>query len=186
VVAYDGGRQGYPATASRSGEHVNPNSAQVRRYQDFLNRGHSNALGAAGAPSTAKFYDYTFSFNGFAAELTAAQAARLVQNPNVVAVNPDERRQPMTDNTPRELGLGDPSNPAAPGLWATGGPGGTPAVGENVVIGVIDTGIWPEHPSFADDGTYPQPDIAPLEALPGGPTDPIPTTITPATKPAGK
>jgi len=31
-----------------------------------------------------------------------------------------------------------------------------------------------------------KPDIAPLEALPGGPTDPIPTTITPATKPAGK
>ena len=149
VVAYDGGIPGLAATSSRSGDHVNPNSAQVRRYQDFLNRGHGQALAAAGAPSTAKFYDYTFSFNGFAATLTPAQAARLAQQPNVVAVNPDERRQPMTDNTPTELGL-----TGEDGLWATGGPGGTAAVGEGIIIGVIDTGIWPEHPSFSDQPDF--------------------------------
>src|SRR5829696_6738550 len=143
VVAYEGGRAGYAATAPRSGEHANPNSAQVRRYQDFLNRSHADVLRAAGASGNAKFYDYTFSFNGFAAQLTPGQAARLAQQPNVVSVSQDELRQPMTDNTPTDLGLTGPD-----GLWASG-PGGT--VGEDVIIGVIDTGIWPEHASFSDE-----------------------------------
>jgi hypothetical protein len=142
VVAYKGGRAGYAATAPRQGEHANPNSAQVKKYQDFLNRTHADALRAAGAPVNAKFYDYTFSFNGFAAQLTPKQAARLAQQPNVVSVAADELRQPMTDNTPVDLGLTGPD-----GLWASNG--GT--VGENVIIGVIDTGIWPEHPSFSDE-----------------------------------
>ena len=139
VVAYDGGEAGLAPTQPARGQHVNPNSAHVRRYTQFLDQRHGAALAAAGAPGDVKFYDYRYTFNGFAAELTPQQVARLEQQPNVVAVTADERRQPATDNTPAEMGLTGNN-----GFWANAG------MGEDVVIGVIDTGIWPEHPSFSD------------------------------------
>jgi hypothetical protein len=143
VVSYDGGQPGLAPTRPARGQHANPNSANVTSYRQFLNGRHSQALAAAGAPANAKFYDYTFSFNGFAATLTPGQAARLAQQPGVVAVSLDQRRSPTTDNTPSFLGL-----TGSGGLWEQ--LGGQQSAGEDVVIGVIDTGIWPEHPSFSD------------------------------------
>jgi subtilisin family serine protease len=142
AVAYEGGRPGLPATSPGRGERINPNSAAVRQYAQFLDGRHAAALAAAGAAG-AKFYDYRYSFNGFAATLTQAQAARLASRPDVISVSPDERREPLTDNTPSFLGL-----TGGGGLWSQ--LGGQGSAGENVVIGVIDTGIWPEHPSFSD------------------------------------
>ena len=123
-----------------SGYGAGGDAGEFRYASDLVAFDASNFAGA-------KLYDYTFSFNGFAATLTPRQVARLAQEPNVVAVAPDERRRPLTDNTPSELGL-----TGGGGLWASGGPDGT--VGEDVVIGVIDTGIWPEHPSFSDQADF--------------------------------
>ena len=49
----------------------------------------------------------------------------------------------LTDSTPDFLKLTGPTE-----AWAKG------IEGEGVVIGIIDSGIWPENESFADDGTY--------------------------------
>ena len=65
---------------------------------------------------------------------------------DVVAVTPDRKDLVDTFTTPRFLGLTGPD-----GFWAKTG-----AVGENVIIGVLDTGFWPENPAFSDrTGTNP-------------------------------
>lgn len=116
----------------------NPDTGAVKRYRDKLTKSQDAAIASVGAE---KIYNYTVAFNGFAAVMTGADAAELAAQDDVLSVWKDEIRQPATDNSPEFLGLTDPTS----GLWAAEG-----LLGEDVVIGVIDTGIWPEHPSFAD------------------------------------
>jgi subtilisin family serine protease len=155
AVAYEGGIKGLPATKPESGNKINPNSALVKKYEKFLEKEHDKALEAVGASPSEKIYDYTISLNGFAALLSESQAAEIAKQPGVALVLPDEMRYKTTDNFPDFLGLSDPAGP-----WAKH------YDGEGVVVGVIDTGIWPEHPSFADDGSY-----EPLPGYEGLPSD---------------
>jgi subtilisin family serine protease len=142
AVSYEGNIAGYQATAPGNGQKINPNSAKVKKYVGFLNSRHNDVLSAVGGTSE-KLYDYNISFNGFAAKLTRAQAAALQARPDVLKVWADAPRQIQTDNSPDFLGL-----TAEGGLWDD--LGGQGSAGENIIIGVIDTGIWPEHPSFSD------------------------------------
>jgi subtilisin family serine protease len=137
VVAYRGGIPGYQATRPNGGQKVDPTSPQVTRYVGFLDARHDQALAAAGGGR--KIYDYRYSFNGFAAELSDEQAARLASVPGVLAVSKDEKQQLDTANTPAFLGL-----TGNDGFWARYG------TGEGVVIGIVDSGIWPESLSFSD------------------------------------
>ncbi len=152
VVAYDGGVAGLAATKPAKGQKVNPNSNAVQRYSDHLKGTHANALEKVGGG--AKFYDYVYSFNGFAARLTEAQATSLKSLKGVVAVTPDELREVDTSSTPTFLGLDAPG-----GLWSqlggTGVPPANPApqttgAGEGIIIGIVDSGVWPESASFSD------------------------------------
>src|SRR5688500_15962828 len=87
VVAYEGGIAGYKATApSKKGEKINPNSPDVVKYAAYLDSRHDAVLSKVGGQ---KFYDYRYSVNGFAAKLTAAQAAALKADPDVVSVEKD-------------------------------------------------------------------------------------------------
>jgi subtilisin family serine protease len=142
VLTYTGGTAGIPATAPAKGQKINPNSASVKRYVDHLKAKHAEVAGKVGA---SKFYDYVYAVNGFAAPLTPAQAAALEKMDGVLAVEKDRLSFIETDNTPTFLGLN-----AAGGLWSQNSKGGPAGAGENVIVGVLDTGIWPEHPSFSD------------------------------------
>ncbi len=118
----------------------NPNSAAARKYAQNLETKHNRALNKVGAGSK-KLYSYVHSFNGFAAELSAAQAVALSKDPDVARIWNDEVRELHTNYSPEFLGLD-----AANGPWDSG------VDGEGVIIGVIDTGVWPEVPSFSDAG----------------------------------
>ncbi|TDD25032.1 S8 family peptidase [Kribbella turkmenica] len=146
VVTYDGGVRGLPATKPAKGKKVDRRAPSVQRYVDYLEDQHTDALRAAGVPRADVTAEYAFALNGFAAELTRAEADAMAHQRGVVAVLEDELHQPQTDSSPQFLGLTD-----------SGGAYDRGITGKGVVAGIIDTGIWPEHPSFADDGTYPAP-----------------------------
>jgi hypothetical protein len=137
VVGYLGNIRGLPATKPQRGRKIDPNDPAVVRYKDYLRGRHDQVLQQSGGGR--KVYSYGYAFNGFAAELTAAQAQQLAQTRGVVAVTKDELMRRTTSSTPAFLGL-----TGSEGFWAT------KAKGEGVVIGIIDSGVWPEHPSFSD------------------------------------
>ncbi len=143
VVSYRGDVAGLNGTAVAEGSRPDPNSADVQSYTAFL-EGRQDALMQALGVSE-KVYNYTYVFNGFAAKMSPEQAAVAARTPGVVAVTPDSIVYADTTTTPQFLGLDAPN-----GLWAQ--LGGPSHAGEGVIIGVIDSGIWPESASFADDG----------------------------------
>lgn len=138
VVAYDGSIKGYKATRPRKGQKIDPDSPQVVNYKSYLESRHDQVLASVGGGK--KLYSYGYVFNGFAAELTPAQAEKLAQTQGVLAVEKDTVHELETSSTPAFLGLSGPG-----GVWSQLG-----VTGENVIIGIVDGGAWPEHPSFSD------------------------------------
>ena len=138
VTAYQGDIKGYSATKPKKGQKIDPNAPGVVSYKALLESRHDLLLNTVGGGR--KLYSYGYVYNGFAADLTPAQAAKLAQTAGVLAVTKDERRAADTATTPAFLGLSGP----------TGFYNSTGATGENIVIGIVDSGVWPEHPSFSD------------------------------------
>ncbi|MEM7272999.1 MAG: S8 family serine peptidase [Actinomycetota bacterium] len=123
-------------------------SAAAQSRAEELIDDQEDALRSAGLSRDAAARNFTVSLNGFAVELTEGQAERMKGTDGVLMVLEDFLRQPQTDNSIQFLGLTAPN-----GSHNVGN------TGEGVIVGIIDSGIWPEHPSFADDGTYPDPGV---------------------------
>ena len=98
VVAYEGGTAGLAATKPAKGQKIDPNAAAVKKYAAYLTSQHSAALQKVGG--AAKLYDYNYSYNGFAAKLTAAQKAALEKQAGVLAVSLEETVTADTSSTP--------------------------------------------------------------------------------------
>ena len=136
VTAYQGGVAGYRATKPNKGQKINPNSPDVVSYAAYLAQRQDRALSSVGAAR--KLHSYNYVFSGFAAELTPEQAATLALDRGVLTVTKDVVRALDTASTPGFLGLTAPG-----GAWSQ-------TQGEGVIIGIVDTGVWPESLSFSD------------------------------------
>ncbi len=147
VADYAGYVKGFPATRAAAGKKLNAHSAAAQKWQKHLTAVHDAALAKVGAT---KLYDYTVANNGVATRLSAGQAEKLAMQAGVVRLEKDQRAQADTTESPHFLGLD-----AAGGLWSQ--LGGGPNAGAGIVIGVIDTGIWPENPSFQGGTGIPMP-----------------------------
>ncbi|GAV56995.1 Peptidase_S8 domain-containing protein/PA domain-containing protein/Inhibitor_I9 domain-containing protein, partial [Cephalotus follicularis] len=98
--------------------------------------------------SSSILHVYKTVFHGFSAKITPQQALELEKRQEILGVFPDRIRKIQTTRSPEFLGL-DSSTPN--GLLKESD------AGSNVVIGFLDTGIWPERNSFHDQDLGPIP-----------------------------
>lgn len=150
LASYRGGVPGLPATnpAARGETTLDADSPASRAYLNHLEQLQSQFLGtvtqALGRP-VQTLAQYRYAFNGLALQLTPNEAEQVAKLPGVLRVQREFKRFIETDAGPEWIG--------APSVWdgtATGSAGAT--LGEGVIIGVIDTGVNFDHPSFADPG----------------------------------
>jgi len=117
-------------------------SPRAVAYLEYLGERHREfrleAAAVLGRPVT-PVYAYRSATNGMALDLTEAEAALLADSPLVKSIAPDTRQRLQTDSGPPWIG--------ADLVW-NGLAGFPSARGENVIVGVIDSGINWEHPSF--------------------------------------
>jgi hypothetical protein len=114
-----------------------PPRPDAERGADRQRRAQDRLLDAIGRPTV--LYRFTSALNGFAAELTRAQVKQLRSDPRVALVERSTIQHLDSSSSADYLG--------AEQAWrSTGGPDGA---GRGTVVGVVDSGIWPENPSFA-------------------------------------
>ena len=142
VATYTGNVPGLAATQPAQGSRLNLRSAAAQAYGSYLDQQQLSVTQLVGnAPVFAR---YKTAFNGFAARLTAAELRTLRASPLVASVVPDEARSMDTISTSRFLELTAPN-----GAWSKL-VNGLPVKGEDIIIGVVDGGVWPDHLSYAD------------------------------------
>ncbi|CAI7810951.1 unnamed protein product [Closterium sp. NIES-53] len=116
----------------------------ARAFAQMLGRMQKQVARDVGLATSRVLYSYKYASNAFAAELTPSQLRKLQRHPNVADVVANVAMRKLTTDSSEFLKLPET-------VWASAG--GQGKAGEGVVIGIVDTGIWPEHPSFSDTNT---------------------------------
>ncbi|KAL8064352.1 hypothetical protein ABFX02_01G083900 [Erythranthe guttata] len=91
-------------------------------------------------------YSYRTVFKGFAANLSPEEVKEMEKKVGFISARPEIKLPLHTTHSPGFLGLNRET-----GYWKDSN------YGRGVIIGILDTGIFPEHPSFSDEGMPPPP-----------------------------
>jgi subtilisin family serine protease len=116
------------------------NSASVQSQLQRLDTEQVKVITSAG-PNIEPIYSYRYAMNGFAAQMTPAEANKVEHMDEVLRVWEDEVRPLSTNFSADFLQLFD----AGVGLR-----GPAALDGGGIVIGFIDSGVAPEHPALQD------------------------------------
>ncbi len=167
VATYDGRVKGYAATAKSvlKAEAAKQSSwqgwlnkgkdllglateekARIASYKNYLNQKQQDVLNAARSKgiSAAPRVKFTDALNGFTLKLTQAQAQALAELPQVAFVQRSEMLKLHTDRGPEFIGAKE--------VWVGNTVTNLQEQGDGMVVGILDTGINTDHPSFADVG----------------------------------
>ena len=167
IATYDGSIQGFPATTPkvakkdlyaqlstsrlsaqqvRDSLRIDFSSKSAIEYSKFLQNKQQSFLAQASNKLGAEpnlIYRYKNTFNGMALSLTQAQAQALSTLTEVAYIERERIEYVDTDTGPIHVGATE--------VWSGDGQSAV-NMGEGVIIGVFDTGINSDHPSFADIG----------------------------------
>jgi subtilisin family serine protease len=150
LAAYRGGLKGLPGTSPAvTGKKLDPRNANSTKYLNHVTALENGFLAAlqSKVPSARAGQKLRTVYGGIALSVPANQARDLLKLPGVAAVQQDNPQQLLTDSSGEFIG--------APTIYNQ--LGGSANAGKGVIVGILDSGAWPEHPSYADPGTLPAP-----------------------------
>lgn len=149
VATYDGSVSGYPATSPAVTGKALTGAGAEKKYERYVATEENAFVSAlrSRVPAARPGTRLRTVYGGVAVRVPANKVADLLAVDGVVAVQKDEVREPQTDASAEFIG----ATSVYPRL------GGTANAGAGVIIGVLDTGAWPEHDSFADRGNLKPP-----------------------------
>ena len=159
LASYRGGIPGLAATSpsATGAAKLNVNTPACRAYLSYLNgklREFEEACHRI-IPDATMTHAYRTVLGGVALVVPADQVELVATIPGVTAVYRDRLLMLDTETSPKFIG--------ADKIWKE--LGGQESAGEGVIVGVLDTGVWPEHPSWSDPdpngNTYPAPPTMP-------------------------
>ena len=134
------GRRAAGTGAQPAAPKLEKDSAAIQGYAAALAAEQQRVIASAGA-DVQPLHSYRYGLNGFSARMSPATANKLANRSDVLRVWEDEVRQLTTIDSRTFLGLFDNED----GLR-----GPQELDGEDVIIGVIDSGIRPEHRALRD------------------------------------